>query len=78
MEIYFMAGMIVFIGGMYVWEKLETRKERADLITRIMAKSLPEYAKNVIKVSSENASMTIEDAIRLAEEERAADRVSIL
>lgn len=78
METYFMAAMIVFIGGLYVWEKRETRKERADLITRIMAKSLPEYAKNVIKVSSDNAGMTIEEAIRSVEEDRANDRVSVI
>lgn len=63
MESYFMAGMIIFIGGLYVWEKKENKDERADLIARIMAKHLPDYSKHVMAITEENKELSIEDAI---------------
>jgi len=77
MQEYFMAGMILFLGALLVWEKWQNKKREDDLITRIMANSLTDYAKNVVKISAENTSMTIEEAIQKAEAD-ALDRVPVI
>ena len=74
----FMAGMVIFLGLLLAWVMKEAKKERADLITRIMAKSLPEYTQGIIKLTEENKNMTIEDAISQMEKVRQDDRVSIV
>jgi len=46
MEAIVMPLMIVFLGGLYVWEKVLAKRERAELLNRIMARSFAEYAKH--------------------------------
>lgn len=73
METYVLIGVVIFLGALYVWEKIHARKERADLITRIMANSLTDYAKNVIRITEENKNMSVEEIM----EQISKDRVPI-
>lgn len=61
METYVLIGVVLYLGAMMVWEKWQNKKERADLITRIMAKHLPDYSKHYVKITEENMDKSVED-----------------
>ncbi len=75
MEQFFMPAMIVFIGCLYVWERRQAQKERAELISRIMAKSLTDFSKNTIRIPADQLDgKTVEEIIA---EHEAKDRIPV-
>jgi len=70
-----MVAIIVFLGILLVIEQTRNRKERAELISRIMAKSLTDFSKNTIRIPADQLDdQTVADLIA---EHEAKDRVPI-
>lgn len=76
MEMWFMAGMIVFLGALNVWEKIDNKKEREDLLNRLASKSLSDYAKNVVRMKAEDVTPeAIQDALEELDRQQQSDRI---